>query len=164
MKKLLIVLACGLLAGCDYTVPLVTRPETEIDRSVLGLWQTAKEDGQTEQLLVLPLDKHDVPGVLSFRRQGCHVCASLSLPHCWQRTRATEVVLEAPKPKLPEDNRVFQFATYSVKGDTITVRLLNSEVVNKDVASTKELAKAIADNKDNPSLFREAMVFTKVKQ
>ena len=66
--------------------------------------------------------------------------------------------------ELPEDNRVFQFANYSLKGDTLTVRLLNSEVVKKDVASTKELAKTIADNKDNPSLFKEAMVFTKVKK
>ena len=56
MKKLLVVLACGLFVGCDYTVPLVTAPETEIDSEVLGLWQSSTENGQIEQLLVLPLE------------------------------------------------------------------------------------------------------------
>ena len=66
--------------------------------------------------------------------------------------------------KLPEDNRVFQFVAYSVVGDRLTVRLLNSEVVSKEVASTDELTKAIAANRDNPKLFSEDMVFTKVKK
>jgi hypothetical protein len=65
--------------------------------------------------------------------------------------------------KLPEDNRVFQFAAYSVVGDAITVRMLNAGVVKKDVKSTDVLAKAIADNKDKPDLLRDKMVFTKVK-
>ncbi len=58
-EKTALVLGLGLLIGCDYTVPLVTTPETEIDSSVLGLWQSSTENGQTEQLLVLPLDKHE---------------------------------------------------------------------------------------------------------
>ena len=163
MKKLLIALACGLLAGCEYTVPLVSNPETEIDRSILGLWQTAKEDGQTDQLLVLPLDKREY--LVSYPSGAKDAMFARA---CLCRTDGKELVqlkrFGSAQAELPENNRVFQFVTYSVKGDTITVRLLNSEVVNKDVASTKELAKAIADNKDNPSLFREAMVFTKVKK
>ena len=163
MKKLLIVLACGLLSGCDYTVPLVTKPETEIDRSVLGLWQAVKQDGEPEQLLVLPLDKHEY--LVSYPSGAKDAMFARA---CLCRTAGKELVqlkwFGSAQAELPEDNRVFQFANYSLKGDTLTVRLLNSEVVKKDVASTKELAKTIADNKDNPSLFKEAMVFTKVKK
>ena len=52
MKKLLIMIACLLLMGCDYTVPLVTAPAMEIDKSVLGLWQTT-EDGKTTYFRVV---------------------------------------------------------------------------------------------------------------
>jgi hypothetical protein len=44
------------------------------------------------------------------------------------------------------------------------VRLLNADVVPKDLASTDDLARTIAANKDSPNLFREAMVFSKVRK
>ena len=65
--------------------------------------------------------------------------------------------------KLPEDNRTYQFASYSVEGDGIRIRLLNKDIVNKDVGSSEELVKAISDKKTNPSLFCEEMLFKKVK-
>lgn len=56
------------------------------------------------------------------------------------------------------------FAAYSVAGDTLTVRMLNTKVVKKDVNSSDELAKAIADNKDRPDIFGDKMVLTKVNK
>ena len=52
--------------------------------------------------------------------------------------------------------------SYSLSGDKLSVRPLNTDVVGGDTASAKELAKAIADNRNNSKLFREAMVFAKV--
>jgi hypothetical protein len=163
MKKLLIMLACGLLAGCEYTVPLVTAPRMEIDKSVLGLWQRTTEDGKTEQLLVLPLDKNEyLVSYPSDSKEGMFARA------CLCRTAGLTLVqlkwFGTAEGKLPDDNRVYQFASYSMTGDKLTVRLLNSDVVNKDVASKKELAKSIAANKDNPKLFKEGMVFSKVNK
>jgi hypothetical protein len=43
------------------------------------------------------------------------------------------------------------------------LRLLNPEVVKNSVTSSDALAKAIIDSKDNPKLFRDEMVFQKVK-
>ena len=55
-----------------------------------------------------------------------------------------------------------QFFSYTVSADKLTVRVLNNDVVNKDAASTKELEKAIAANRDNPEFFKkESIVFTK---
>ena len=62
-----------------------------------------------------------------------------------------------------QGTRTFQFVSYAIKGDSIRLRLLNPDVVAKDVASSDALAKAITDNKDNPKLFRDEMVFQKVK-
>lgn len=67
------------------------------------------------------------------------------------------------RARLPDDSRTFPFASYAVEGDAMVVRLLNPDVVTKDVPSSAALAKAIADNKDNPNLFRDKMVFQKVK-
>jgi hypothetical protein len=162
MKRLMALVVCGMLTGCDYTVPLVKTPKMEIDPEVVGLWQRSKEDGQKESLLVLPLNKQEY--MVSFPAGSKDAMFARA---CLCRTAdKTLVQLEwvgNAHGKLPEDNRVFQFAAYSVVGDAITVRMLNAGVVKKDVKSTDVLAKAIADNKDKPDLLRDKMVFTKVK-
>ncbi|MCX6993785.1 MAG: hypothetical protein NT011_11685 [Kiritimatiellaeota bacterium] len=162
MKKLLAFVVCGMLVGCEYNVQLVKTPELGIDSVAVGLWQRSKEDGQKESLLVLPLNKQEY--MVSFPAGSKDAMFARA---CLCRTAdMTLVQLEwigAAQGGIPENNRVFQFATYSVAGDTITVRMLNADVVKKDVKSTAELAKAIADNKDKPDIFRDKMVFTKVK-
>ncbi len=63
--------------------------------------------------------------------------------------------------KLPDDNRTFQYAAYKMESDVLRLRLLNPDVVAKDIASSEALAKAIADNQGKSDLFREEMVFRK---
>jgi len=163
MKKLLIVLVCGLLAGCDYTVPLVKTPGIAIDRSVLGLWQRSKENGHIEQLLVLPLDEREY--LVSFPAGSKNAMfARASLFRLAGKTLVQLRWLGTADGNLPRDNRVFQYATYAVAGDEITVRLLNSELVRKDLIFKDDLARAIAANKDDPHLFKEGMIFTQVRK
>jgi hypothetical protein len=150
------------------TLPLVKTPGTEIDKSVLGLWQRPIAEGKIEQLLVLPLDKNEY--LVSYpldAKEGMFARA------CLCRTDDRTLVQlkwfgnvdgDWPDDKRPDDKRVFQFLSYSVSGDNLTVRLLNTDVVNKDVASMKELAKSIAANRANPNLFKEGLVFTKVQK
>ena len=163
MKRLMLMcFACALLAGCDYTVPLVKTPDAGIDSAVVGLWQRSGEDGKMESLLVLPLNKQEY--MVSFPAGSTN--AMFARACLCRSAAATLVQLEwvgTAQGKLPEDNRVFQFAAYSVARDTITIRLLNADLVNRNVKSPAELAKAIADNKDKPDLFRNEMVFRKVK-
>lgn len=54
------------------------------------------------------------------------------------------------------------FAAYALAGDALTIRLLNADLVNRDVKSDAELARAINDKQDKPELFRNEMVFRKV--
>ena len=162
MKKLMAIVACTVLVGCDYTVPLVKTPEMGIDSGIVGLWQRSKEDGQMESLLVLPLSKQEY--MVSFPAGSKDAMfARACLCRSADKTLVQLEWFGTAQAKLPEGNRVFQFAAYSVAGDTITIRLLNADLVKKDAKSSAELAGAIADNKDKPDLFRNEMVFKKLK-
>jgi len=161
MKKLMVLAACAILAGCDYTVPLAQTPQMEIDKAVVGLWERTKADGKTERLLVLPLSRHEY--LVSFPANGNDAMFARAC-RC-SGAGQTLIQLEwigTAQGKLPEENRVFQFAAYSVAGDTLRVRMLNSDVVKKDVKSAEALARAIAESKDSPDLFRDEMTFSKV--
>lgn len=161
MKKLLMLLACGLLVGCEYTLPLVQTPETDIDNAVLGLWQRTKEDGKIEQLLVLPLDKREY--LVSYPAESDNAMfARACLARAGGKTLVQLKWFGTAEGNVPDDKRVFQYVTYSVSGDKLSFRLLNSEVVKKDVNSADALARAIAANADKPELFKEAVVFSKL--
>jgi hypothetical protein len=41
--------------------------------------------------------------------------------------------------------------------------VFDEDVVNKDIGSSKDLIKAIADNKTNSNLFRDEMLFKKMR-
>jgi len=162
MKKLMIMIACGVLVGCDYTVPLVKNPELGIDAGLVGLWQRAKEDGQLEQLLVLPMGKQEYLVAFPAGSKDA-MFARACLCRIADKTLAQLEWFGTAKGNQPESKRVFQFAAYTLVGDKVTIRLLNADLVKKDAQSSAELAKAIADNKDNPDIFRNEMVFSKVK-
>jgi len=159
MKNLIVMIACGLLVGCDYTVPLVKTPAREIDSAAIGLWQGQ----QDENLLVLPLSKVEYLVSLPAGSKDAlfaRACACSSSDN-------SLVQLEwfgTAKGKLPDgDGRIFQFAQYVITADTLSIRMLNPEVVKNTVKTSKELAKAIHDNHDNPNLFKSATVYKKVK-
>ena len=161
-KALAMGVVCALLVGCDYTVPLVKTPEMDSDAAVIGLWQRSWDDGRLENLLVLPLSKQEVLVVFPYGSKN----AMFARGCLWHDSDVKLMQLAwfgTAQAKLPQDNRTFQFASYAVEDDTLNVRLLNPEVVSKDIASSEALAQAIADNQDNPKLFRDPMVFKKVE-
>jgi hypothetical protein len=162
MKKMMIFLASAVFAGCEYTVPLVTTPSIDIDRSVIGLWQRTGDDGKTESLLVLPLGQREC--LVSYPAGSTE--AMFGRGCLWRRGDMTLVQLDwfgTAQAKLPDDNRTFQFVEYEIAADTLRVRLLNADIVSKDLKTSTELARAIESNKNNRDLFRDEMVFKKVK-
>jgi len=163
MKKTTILMGalCLLLVGCDYTTSLVEKPHLDIDVSIVGVWQRTKADGRTEDLLILPLGDQEY--MVSFPAGSAD--AMFARACLWQGSEEVLLQLDwfgTAQATLPEDDRTFQYASYTVKGDTIKVRLLNPEEIPKDTPSAKALAEAIDDNTGNPNLYREEMVFQKV--
>ena len=163
MKKLIMLMVCGVLVGCEYTVPLVKTPQMNIDPALVGLWQRTKTDGQAESLVVLPLGQQEY--LVSFPAGSKD---SMFARACLCRAAGKTLVqlewIGNGQGKTVEDARAFQFAAYTATGDALTVRMLNADVVSKDVKTSQELAGAIAANKDKPNLFKEETVYSKAKE
>jgi len=163
MKKIILLIACGILVGCDYTVPLEKTPSQNIDPALMGLWQRTKPDGQVENLTVLPLGPQEYlvafpagsKDAMLARACLCRVADKPLVQLEWIGNERGETV---------EDGRAFQFAAYTVTGDALTVRMLNTDVVSKNVKTSQELAEAITANKGKPNLFKEETIYSKVKK
>ncbi len=162
MKRMLLCAVGGLLAGCDYTVPLVKTPETAIDRGLVGLWQRVGEEGKEQRLLVLPLSKVEYLIVFPAGEED----AMYAKGCIWRGASLMLLQLDwfaTAQAKFPENDRTFQYASFVREGDTLKFRLLNPDIVSRDLASTDALTKAITENKDDPKLFGRETVFQRVK-
>ena len=162
MKPSLILALCAFLVGCEFTVPLVKDPAVDINPALLGLWQRSEENGKVEKLLILPLAEREYlvswPAVdedAMYARTCLTKTGDIPLAQLkWFGTA---------KGALADDNRVYQFANYAVEGETLTIRMLNADLVGREVASSEALEAAILQNEGAANLFRESMVFRKVQ-
>jgi len=162
MKKLLAVV-CGLVvAGCDYTVPLADMPALEVDQAVVGLWERTTGGGQAERLLVVPLGKTEYLVGYPLGSEDC-MFARAYLVRGAGRTLVQLTWVGTAKGAVPDDTRVYQLAGYEQKGEELKVSLLNPAVVSRDIAAPAELAAALEEHAAAPALFRDAMVFRRVK-
>ena len=162
MKKLMIAIICLVLAGCDFTVSLSDSPEMAIDSRTTGLWETMKSNGYTERLLVLPLNKREY--LVAWPKGG--TTELYARAHLFQLSGKTLVQLEwfgNSDGVVPDDNRIYQYASYEISGDELVIQMLNPDVVGKDFQSSNELAGSIEANMDNPALFRDKTTYKKVQ-
>jgi hypothetical protein len=150
-----------LLAGCDYTVPLAKTPDSPIDQALVGAWSRTVEK-ETQRLLVLPLGTNEY--LVSFPAgEKNALFARACLCKAGERTLVQLTWFGTALGTLPEDGRVYQFAAYTVKGDTLQAGLLNADIVKRDAPSAEALVKAINANIESPDVFRETMTFKKDK-
>lgn len=160
MKKLFALLVCLGAVGCDFKVPLTTVPALDIDRQLVGMWERTKEDNKQEQLLVLPLGPREY--LISFPAGNPDgAFAKVCLVKCADKLFAQVEWIGSAQGKLPDDGRVYLYATYTLRRDELRVNLLNSSLINRDIKTSAELAKAIEDNRDDAELFREPLVFVR---
>jgi hypothetical protein len=161
MKTLWVVGICLLLVGCVYEVPLATESQQEVNKALLGKWQTVAEPGAVQELLVLPLGPKEylvsypsnAPDGMFFRAFVAQTAAPVIMQFQLLGTAAG---------KVPDGGRVYHFGTFRLDGPQLVLRLINPDVVSKDVTTTDALAKAIAAQRDNPALFAEQTVFARV--
>jgi hypothetical protein len=164
MKRWSLMCLAGVwLAGCDYTVPLVQTPAVDLDNALVGRWQkTGSADG-TDQLLVLPLGKREFLVVFPAGSKD----AMFARGSLWRQADLTLMQLDwfgTAQGKLPTDSRTYQYAAFDIAGDTLRVRLLNPDTVDKAAASTEALQQAILASQANPKLYRDAMTFRKIAE
>lgn len=163
MRNWMMLAVCALLSGCDYTVSLVDKPDTDIDRSIVGLWQRTNEQAKTEDLVILPLSDKEYmisyptdPGKAMFAR-GC-------LARVDDLTFVQLTWIGSSDGGVPDDNKIYQYVRYSVTGDTLSFELLNDDVVEKGAAESLGMAGVIRAKKGEPELFEPAMTFQRAKE
>jgi len=162
MKKLLLTIIYLLTSGCDFIIPLAATPELSIDARVVGLWERIKTDGKTERLLVLPFNEREY--ILSWPANTENEL--LARAHLFDFSGQTLVQLQwigTSEDTVPDDGLIFQIASYSMRDDTMEIRLLNPVVTGKDFQTPADLAQAVETHLDDPAPFREAMIFHKVQ-
>jgi|GEM_PF-725632 len=155
----------SLLSACDYSVPLAKTPDRPIDPAVIGAWSQTDENGKTERLLVLPLHPNEY--LVSYPAGGPNAMfARGCLCRANDRTLVQLTWFGTADGTVPDtDNeRLYQYVAYTVKEDRLEVSLLNADVVKRDVKTAEALLQSLAANKDNPELFRDALVFHKDKR
>ncbi len=168
VKSIFILLVCGLVLGCEFSLPLSKAPQMDIDDGLIGLWSRTTQ-GETKKLLVLPLnEKKCLVEFLAGEKNAiyakawlCEVADMKLTQLRWFGTAKGTL----PKEELPEGKKdlVYQYVKYSLSEDTLTFTLLNSNALPNDITTREDLVQAIVDNKDNPNLFRDELVFTRVE-
>ncbi len=159
----LIAVACAVaLAGCDYTVSLTDAPELPIDKTLVGSWERTTQQGERQRLLVLPLGPNEY--LVSFPAGAKDAMfARAALCKTGTLTLIQLAWFGTAQGATPEDGRIFQYASYTLADGTLKGRLLNADVVDRDVSSAAALSAAIEANRDNPKLFRDAWEFTRAE-
>ena len=163
MKRILAGVLALLLAGCDYTVALVDTPTIRIDGAILGLWERTTPDGETERMLVLPMNEREV--LVAFPAGSEN--AMYARTCLWQGAGMTLAQLDwigNARGSIPDDGRSFQYASYAVKDDEVRIRMLNPDVVSNRISNRDELVKAIGEAAADPDLFHDERVFRKVPE
>ena len=160
LRLLFVAIGLAFLSACDYTIPLSTTPQLPIDPALVGVWSRSKENGQVERLLVLPQGANEY--LVSFPSgEKDALFARACLCRANERTLVQLTWFGTAQGTVPDDNRVYQYAACNVKDGTLYASLLNADIVKRDLQTAEALTQSIADNKDNPVLFREAMIFKK---
>ena len=157
-KLSIITLAVLLLAACDFTVSLSEKPQMRIDDRATGLWQRTKPDGGTESLLILPLDEHEY--FISWPHGA--KTELYARAHLFKLDGMTLVQLRwfgNSEGNIPDDDRNYQIADYTIHGETLTIRLVNADTIGRDFDSADELAAAIGAERDTPSLYKTSIMF-----
>ena len=160
MLLAMVMVAVG--GGCDFTVPLVTAPDVPITQMPTGLWQSVQQGGPADKLLVLPMGSHEMLVSYPAGKED----AMFARACLWRGKELTLLQLQwlgSARGMPAQDDRVFQFASCEVKGDSLYVRLLNAEILPRNIRSTDELIKAIDKHREHKKLFRPALEFQRIK-
>lgn len=148
------------LSGCDYTVQIAKTPELPTDSALVGSWLRTDDREQDQRLLVLPLGSNEY--VVSYpANDRDSMYARACLCKADDLTLIQLTWFGTARGVTPEDARIYQYVVYTLKGDTLSVGLLNADVVKRDATTTSALLEAIREKRQSTDLFREAMTFKK---
>lgn len=158
MKKVNLVGAITiliLLAGCIYEAPLNSKPTRPVDPQFAGDWRGV--DDRSNKIFIRVFDKKQYAvTTVDGKSVNCYRVFSSDL----DGLRLANVQDLAPGNA---DNGKWAFFDYRLdaKG-RLVIRMINNKVILPDLKTTGQLRKAIKENRKNPALFLEELVYVKV--
>jgi hypothetical protein len=166
MKQFLLLFVVLLLSvtACEYQEPLSEKQNISIDPALLGLWEPApgKNEPKPSGEWILALKYSDTEYMIHYQT-GSESMYFRAYPlkvgdiSCVQ----LQLIGNSSGP-LAKTEPAYQVAFVTLTGDEVTVRMMNTSVVGRDLHSPA-LREAFLKNSKSTDLFREPVKFRRVK-
>lgn len=151
--------------GCQYLAPLSMEHTIAIDPSVVGLWEEVPEGDK-------PSDPDDRMLILKYSETEYLVHYPIRKDDGYYRVYPVKVddiscvqiqLIGTADGDVKKGERKYQVATYTVSGNELEIKTLNTDLVNKYLKDTASIREAFLKNKDNKDLFTNPGRFRRVK-
>ena len=146
----IIAVACFLtLSGCDYEVPLTSKPTRKVDEKLLGDW--VSKDGK-EKMKVRRLD--DSIYIVSYNGD---------LYRAFHSDVAKTAFVSVQD--IDSTERKYAYLTWKLSDDgkRLGLRVVNNKVIPNENKDSESIQKLIEKNLQNPELLGDETPFTKEK-
>jgi len=155
-----------VLSGCEYSVPLVEKKDVPIDESVLGLWEQVPDKSESgkpaDMMQVLKYSDTDYIVHYPTGKDGMYLRA---YPVKIDDKVYVQTQLIGTKDGPAENkDRKFHVVAYSVLGGVLEMKLLNSELVDKNLQDSAKLMESFLKSKDDKNLFKDPCRFKKISK
>lgn len=164
-RTLILSVVMLLLIACQYTVPLSTAQKIDIDTALLGSWEmhANKEDPDASLDSMTILRFSDTEYRLRYFSEGSDMHFRAYLIDPGGEPILQMELLDNPDGSADseEDAHRYMVAKYTLDADSLSVSLLNTKLISRDINDTDELLAAYLKNKDNPELFTNPGRFEK---
>lgn len=138
MKRSFLIVLVVLTVGCDYDVPITSKPTRRIDERLVGNWTSS--DGKEH----MTVRKYDDYHLIVFSDGGLFRAYHSDLPGS-----ALITVQDISSP-----DRKYFYLTWEVSGDrqTLTLRGINEKVIPRTARTSSAVVRSLKANMRNPEL------------
>lgn len=158
------IVAAVFLAACEYDAPLTRDHTIPIDRAVLGVWEEVREGGEPgDRALILPFSETEYLVEYPMEKDSIYFRAypiSVGDVPCVQ----FEAIGSKEGAVEKDEKKRFHVVAHRLAGDSLEIKLLNTERVDKSLGDSEALLKAFIEHKDDADLFIDPVTFKKVAQ
>ena len=143
----LLTACCFLLAGCEYDVPITSKPTSKIDERLLGNWVS---QDQKDSMQVGKYD--DSNYVVSLKTGGLFRVFS----------SAIEDVQFVSVQDISKSGRKFYYWVWKLgPDDNLSLRNVNDKIVPDSTRDSKSVQKLLKENLKNPELLGKETIFVR---
>lgn len=167
MKSILpvVVIMMLLVAGCEYQEPLSGNQGLPLDESAIGLWEAMPEKinqaPPKEYLLALKISPTEYLVHYKMESDSMYFRAypiKIGNISCLQ----LQLIGTSSGP-VPKNEPQYQVALYTIKGDELSIRMMNTSIVSPKLGSA-EMREVFIKNQTKAELFREPGKFKRAKK